>query len=67
MGEGSKVVFVQMDDGSIVLRSNNLHALRTLQDAFEGAAEEAGLTCEEDVVKLVKELRTERAGGESCR
>ncbi|HIY79823.1 MAG TPA: type II toxin-antitoxin system PrlF family antitoxin [Candidatus Olsenella excrementavium] len=66
VGEGDKVVFVQMDDGSIVLRNNNLHALRTLQKAFEGAAEEAGLTCEEDVVRLVKEIRAERARGALC-
>lgn len=63
--EGDKVVFVQMDDGSIVLRNNTLHALRTLQEAFRGAAEEAGLTCEEDVVRLVKEIRAERARGTS--
>ena len=34
-------------------------AMKNLQEAMSGAAEEAGLKSEEDVVMMVKELRSE--------
>lgn len=34
-------------------------AMKNLQEAMSGAAEEAGLKSEEDVVDMVKELRSE--------
>ena len=61
VGEGDKPLFVRMDDGSITLRSTNLEALREGQRAFAGAAAEAGLHSDEDVVGLVKHIRAKRA------
>ena len=61
VGEGDKLLFVRMDDGSITLRSTNLEALREGQRAFAGAAAEAGLHSDEDVVGLVKHIRAKRA------
>lgn len=58
--EGDKVVFVRMDDGSVSLRSSNLEALARAQTGFEGAAEEAGLHGEDDLVDLVKSVRGAR-------
>ena len=61
VGEGDKLLFVRMDDGSITLCSTNLEALREGQRAFAGAAAEAGLDSEEDVVNLIKHIRAKRA------
>lgn len=59
--EGDKVLFVREDNGTISLRSSNLEALRAAQDAFDGAAQEAGLNDMDDMVDLVKSVRAERA------
>ncbi len=55
---GDKVLFVE--DGDKVLMINaTMEALREAQAAFAGEAERAGLKDEEDVVKMIKELRRE--------
>ena len=59
--EGDKLLFVRMDDGSITLRNSNLETIREGQHAFAGAAEEAGIRTQEDVVDLIKNIRAERA------
>lgn len=58
--EGDKVLFVREDNGTISLHSSNLEALRATQDAFDGAAQEAGLNDMDDMVDLVKSVRAER-------
>jgi AbrB family looped-hinge helix DNA binding protein len=58
---GDKVLFVRMDDGSVALRSSNLDALRQAQNAFAGAADEAGLSNEDDLNALIGSVRAERA------
>ncbi|MBR3316204.1 MAG: hypothetical protein IKG21_00090 [Atopobiaceae bacterium] len=44
------------------MRSARLSALRELQGAFDGAADEAGLETEEDVAALVREVHRDMAG-----
>lgn len=56
---GDKVLFVRRDDGTVCLFNQNMMALRVAADAFEGAAEEAGITSEEELVELVREARAE--------
>ena len=58
---GDKVLFVDKGDGAIEIRNATLLAFSNAQRAFEGAAEEAGLRNEDDVVKLVKTVRHKRA------
>ena len=61
--DGDKVVF--WNDGSrIIIENSTRLALREVQDAFEGVAEELGLKDVDDVVALVKEIRAERKGKE---
>lgn len=48
---------VQEAGGFYRLNPESLPALRRLQEAFEGFAEEEGLRTEEDVVEWVKALR----------
>lgn len=62
IGTGDKVLFYDLGDGSVAMRSARLSALHDLQAAFEGAAEEAGIESEEDVVALVREVRRDMAG-----
>lgn len=62
VGTGDKVLFYDLGDGSVAMRSARLSALHELQAAFEGAAEEAGLETEEDVTALVRGIRHEMAG-----
>ena len=54
---GDTVTFVEID-GLIYLAHNFESAIRIMQKAMEGEAEKAGLHTEEDVVKLVKEIRS---------
>lgn len=63
--DGDKVMFVQQE-GRVVMMNASLDALLEAQQAFSGAAEEAGLKNEQDVVNMVKEIRTERNGSYIC-
>ena len=57
---GDKVVFTE-EEGKIVFRNASLTALSEIQERMRGEAEKRGLRDEKDVVKLVKQSRTERA------
>ncbi len=46
--------------GDIVLKNASIMAIREAQDAYEGVADEIGVKDEEDVQKLVDEVRHER-------
>lgn len=48
---------LRRDDGTVSLFNQNMVAMRAAMDAFERAAEEVGLSSEEDVVALVREAR----------
>ncbi len=56
--EGDKVLFLE-EKGRIILMNSAMAALQTVQDAFTGAAQEAGLKNEQDVVDMIKALRRE--------
>jgi AbrB family looped-hinge helix DNA binding protein len=56
--EGDKVMF--LDEGNTVtLVNSSLIAIEKLQSAMAGEAEAAGITNEDDVVALCKEIRQE--------
>ena len=54
--EGDKVVFMEQGNNIVILNSNRL-AFEELQQGMAGAAEQAGITSEQDVVDLVKGIR----------
>lgn len=60
--EGDKVVFMESDEGVVMLNASVV-ALKRLQKDMAGAAEEAGLLTEESVVALCREVRRELSGG----
>lgn len=57
--DGGKVSFVEKDNG-IMLINANLEALERVQGVFQGAAEDAGLHDENDVVELIRQMREEK-------
>lgn len=63
--EGDTVLFVEEGE-KVVLTNASTSALLKAQEAFKGVAEELGIKNEQDVVKLVKEIRTERGEQYKC-
>ncbi|MDR1541098.1 MAG: AbrB/MazE/SpoVT family DNA-binding domain-containing protein [Clostridiales bacterium] len=54
---GDKILLFQNKSGEIILDNASAKALRKAQDAMEGVAERLGLRDEEDVQRLVDEVR----------
>lgn len=63
--EGDKILFIE-DGEKVVLMNASTHALQKAQEAFKGVAKELNIQNEQDVVKLVKEIRTERGSQYKC-
>ncbi len=59
--EGDKILFLE-DSGRIFLMNSSMNAIRNAQADFAGAAEEAGLQSEEDLIHMLADFRRERAG-----
>lgn len=57
--DGDKVAFIEKDGNYIIINPVSLAIDKARKD-FEGEAERLGLKDEEDVVKMVKELRREK-------
>jgi len=55
--EGDKVLFFERNEGEIVINNASATAIVNAQKAFEGTAEEFGVNSEEDVQRLVDEVR----------
>ena len=60
--EGDKILFVE-ENGRVFVANSTMIALREAQIAFEGEAERLGLKDEQDVVKMIKDIRKERRIG----
>ncbi len=58
--DGDKVAFIEKDGNIIIINPVSL-AIDRVRNAFDGEAERLGLKNEEDVVKMVKEIRKERS------
>ena len=63
--EGDKVLFMEEGD-RVILTNASTNALLKAQEAFQGMAEELGIKNEQDVIKLVKEIRAERGEQYQC-
>lgn len=63
--ERDKILF--MEDGDRVILTNaSTNTLLKAQEAFQGVVEELGIKNEQDVMKLVKEIRAERGEQYKC-
>ena len=61
VAEGSQVTLIYEDD-RVIMMNPNIYALKTLQRAMEGQAEKLGLTTEEAINRLCREIRAEVEG-----
>ncbi len=63
MKSGDKILFFQKPSGEIVINNASAQALIKAQKAFAGVAEKLGVNDEDDVQKLVDEVRYGSSGG----
>ncbi len=63
--DGDKVMFVS-EGNKVVMLNASLEALREVQEAFKGVADELGIKNEQDVVDMVNEIRAERSRQYRC-
>ena len=54
---GDKILFVQNDNGEIVIDNASAQAIYKAQKAFRGVADAIGVTNEDDVQVLIDEVR----------
>ncbi len=54
---GDKILFFQKQDGEVVVSNASSKAIRKAQAAFSGAAEEMGISNEDDIQALVDDVR----------
>lgn len=54
--EGCKVAFITDENDRVYLANSSMLALKDVQSAFAGAAEEAGLQSEDDVAAFLKSV-----------
>lgn len=57
---GDKILFLQKQDGEIVVSNASAKAIRKAQAAFSGAAETMGVSNEDDIQALVNQVRYEK-------
>ena len=54
---GDKILFYQKVNGEVIMSNASSQAIRKAQAAFSGAAEEMGISDEDEVQDLIDELR----------
>jgi AbrB family looped-hinge helix DNA binding protein len=54
---GDKILFLENSSGEIVINNASSHAIYKAQKAFEGVAEQMGVSNEDDVQALINEVR----------
>ena len=54
---GDKLLFLQKQNGEIIVSNASATAIRKAQAACQGVAEEMGIKSEEDIQELVNEVR----------
>lgn len=58
VSSGDRITFV-VENGSVRVVNSTIYAMQMLQAQMDGEAETAGITSDEDVMNLVKEVRAE--------
>ncbi|MCL1893901.1 MAG: AbrB/MazE/SpoVT family DNA-binding domain-containing protein [Holophagaceae bacterium] len=58
--DGDKVLFIEDDNGRIIIENSVKIVLKEAQEAFKGEAERVGLKNEQDVVDMINEMRQEK-------
>jgi len=55
--EGDKIIFFERNDGEVVINNASSTAIINAQKAFNGSAQDFGVKSDEDVQRLVDEIR----------
>ena len=63
--DGDKVLFMESDDGVLMLNSSII-ALKQFQKDMEGEAVKADLITEDDVIALCRDVRKDLSGGRNA-
>ena len=58
VSSGDRIAFV-VENGSVRVINSAIYAMQMLQAQMDGESETAGITSDEDVMNLVKEVRAE--------
>lgn len=58
--EGDKILFIERENGEVVINNASASAILKAQKAFAGIAEKMGVKDEDDVQALVNEIRYEK-------
>ena len=58
VSSGDRITFV-VENGNVRVINSAIYAMQMLQAQMDGEAETAGITSDEDVMNLVKEVRAE--------
>lgn len=58
LNSGDRVTLVY-ENGQVVMMNSAVYAMQMLNKGMQGEAEQAGLQTEEDIDKLINEIRTE--------
>ena len=58
VSNGDRITFV-VENGSVHIYNSAVYAMKMFQKQMSGVAEEVGLTSEDDIENLVKDVRTE--------
>ena len=61
--EGDKILFLQKDNGEVVVGNASVAALQEAQKAFIGVAESLGNPTEDEIQSWVDDVRYGKAGG----
>ena len=61
VASGDRISFI-VDGGTVRIVNSAVYAMQALQKEMAGEADRAGLTSDDDIMALVKELRNEDAG-----
>lgn len=60
INDGNKILFYENDLGQVIIENANVNAFHNIKKAMEGEAEKVGIYTDDDVLKLVKEIRNSR-------
>lgn len=60
INEGNKILFYENDLGQVIIENANVKAFHDIKIAMEGEAEKAGIYTEDDVMKLIKDVRNNK-------
>ena len=57
INDGNKILFYENEHGQIIIENANVNAFHNIKRVMEGEAEKAGIYSDEDIMKIIKEIR----------